>query len=51
MTTIKREKRDRSTTLVDDLDDDVTLAGQSHNRKRARTSHDSGVEVIDLSDD
>lgn len=44
---VKREKRERSATVVDDNDDDVSFTGEGRS-KRSRTSNDSGVELIDL---
>lgn len=50
---VKREKRERSTTLIDDDDDDdddeVTVT--ERRSKCPRTSQDSGIEVVDLTDD
>lgn len=47
---IKTEKRERSTTVVDEGDDgEVTITHRSS--KRHRTFQDSGVEVVDLTDD
>lgn len=46
---IKTEKRTREDT-EDDEDDDVTITDQ-RSSKRARSSTDSGIEVIDLCDD
>ncbi|CAK3999070.1 Hypothetical predicted protein [Lecanosticta acicola] len=50
---IKREKRERSVTTggaADDDDDDVTFTGSGPS-KRHRVSDDSGVDIIDLTDD
>ena len=51
MVEIKQEKRDHSVLTQEGEDDDVVVAEGSRQRKRARKSHDSAVEVIDLSDD
>lgn len=49
---VKQEKRDHSTMVDDDEDDDdeVTIS-ETRGRKRYRTSHDSGVDTVDLTDD
>jgi hypothetical protein len=43
---IKKEKRDH-----DAFEDDVTVAGESKHKKRSHTPRDSGIEMIDLTDD
>ena len=51
---VKKEKRNHATMVADSEDDDddeeVTIS-EVRDRKRARASTDSGVEVIDLSGD
>lgn len=62
--TTTRVKRERATTLVIDLSDDdddddgdegdeggVTITSEGPAKKRARPSNDSGVDMIDLTDD
>ena len=44
---VKREKRERSTTVGEDDNDEVSFTGEGRS-KRSRTSNDSGVELIDL---
>lgn len=44
---VKQEKRERSATVVDDGDDEVSFTGEGRS-KRSRVSNDSGVELIDL---
>lgn len=46
---VKREKREREDEGGDENDGEVTLIEER--RKRARTSTDSGIEVIDLSNE
>ena len=49
---VKREKRDRSVSTDEDGDtSDVEIEHEAITRKRHRTSQDSGVELIDLTDD
>lgn len=45
----KREKRQRSATIVDEngSDNDVTVT-YDNRRKRTRVDRDSGVEIVDL---
>ncbi|KAK4546707.1 hypothetical protein LTR36_001925 [Oleoguttula mirabilis] len=51
-TEVKKEKRAHSQVIDDDdEDDDVTIASENRSRKRHRASRDSGVEIIDLSED
>lgn len=51
----KRVKRERSLTIVDDDDDDDDADDGveviESVAKRRRTSDDSGVEIVDLTDD
>ncbi|KAF2171726.1 hypothetical protein M409DRAFT_17962 [Zasmidium cellare ATCC 36951] len=47
---IKTEKRERPTPTLNDNDDDELIITE-HSSKRRRTSHDSGIEVVDLTDD
>ncbi|KAK5135531.1 hypothetical protein LTR08_005166 [Meristemomyces frigidus] len=51
----KKEKRTHSQVIDvdddDDDDDDVTISSGNYSRKRHCSSRDSGVEIIDLSDD
>ena len=49
MKKVKKEKRARASTIEENDDDEVSFTEAP--RKRSRTSADSGVEVIDLSDD
>lgn len=52
MTKVKREKREYSTVIEDDEDDDITVTDeQNRSSKRSRTFRDSAVEIIDLCDD
>jgi len=46
---IKREKRTRSVTHDDD-DDTGAVALENRRRKRPRASHDSGIDIVDLTD-
>jgi len=52
---VKKEKRDRATVIEDDDEEgeegDVTIESESRGCKRQRTSHDSGVELVDLTED
>ncbi|KAK5688699.1 hypothetical protein LTS10_000677 [Elasticomyces elasticus] len=49
---VKREKRERSGTALDDDDeDDVRASSESRGRKRQRRSTDSAIDVVDLMDD
>lgn len=53
-TEAKKEKRTHSQVIDDDEDDDdddVTIASGNHRSKRNRTFRDSGVEIVDLSED
>ena len=45
---VKKEKRERDTSLDVDEDDEVVFEGRRN--KRTCTSNDSGVEIIDLTD-
>ncbi|KAK1820342.1 hypothetical protein LTR12_005205 [Friedmanniomyces endolithicus] len=45
---IKREKRARSVTHDDD--EPAAVASENRRRKRPRASHDSGIDVVDLTD-
>lgn len=49
---IKKEglKRARSQTKADEEDDEVMIASEGQTGKRQRSSRDSGVEVVDLTD-
>jgi hypothetical protein len=50
---VKKEKRDRAAEDDEDDDDDdgeITVT-EERNSKRARLSTDSGVEIVDLTDD
>ena len=52
MAKVKREKRDHAAVIEDDdPDDDVTISEDTRDQKRYKTSPDSGIEIIDLSDD
>lgn len=46
---VKKEKRERDDEEADDSDDEVEVTRQQ--RKRPRMSNDSGIEVIDLSNE
>ncbi|KAK4896973.1 hypothetical protein LTR27_005220 [Elasticomyces elasticus] len=49
---VKREKRERSgTALDDDEEDDARASSESRGRKRQRRSTDSAIDVVDLTDD
>ncbi|KAK5696687.1 hypothetical protein LTR97_007991 [Elasticomyces elasticus] len=49
---VKREKRERSgTALNDDDEDDARASSESRGRKRQRRSTDSAIDVVDLTDD
>ena len=50
MKKIKKEKRTHAPTIEENEDDEVSFT-EAPARKRSRTSADSGVEIIDLSDD
>ena len=47
----KRAKRARSSTVTDGGDDDDELEVTAGPSKRRHTSDDSGVEIVDLTDD
>ncbi|KAK4503069.1 hypothetical protein PRZ48_006496 [Zasmidium cellare] len=48
---IKKEKRERSTTMVGEDDDDDQVIETERRSKRHRTSQDSGIDVVDLTED
>lgn len=51
---VKREKRARSSTIEeedDNDDDEVSEVSSGRQRKRHRASNDSGVEIVDLTED
>ncbi|KAK5720873.1 hypothetical protein LTR15_006835 [Elasticomyces elasticus] len=51
---VKREKRERSGTALNDDDedeDDAHASSESRSRKRQRRSTDSAIDVVDLTDD
>lgn len=48
---IKKEKRNHANVAQDDEDEDEVTISEAPARKRHRGSTDSGIEVIDLSDD
>jgi hypothetical protein len=47
---VKKEKRGRADEGEDDSDGEVTIT-EERNSKRARRSTDSGVQIVDLTDD